>query len=180
MPLEMPLRKGYGACVYLRVPDTDESFKVSLVLSRGRVAPVKKVSVPRLELMGALLCARLSVFVKTALHLNNVQMYCWTDSKVVLSWIKGDPNRWKTFVANRVTEIQSLTPPVQWHHSPGKDNPADVISRGAFAEDFISCTLRQNGPAWLYEYSASMPQAATLSTPDELLSDSGPVTSFHQ
>ena len=72
-----------------------------------------------------------------------------------------------------------MTPLVQWHHSPGKDNPADVIFRGAFAENFIFCTLWQNGPAWLSEYSASMLQdevAATLSTPDELLSDGGPVT----
>ncbi|XP_071544498.1 uncharacterized protein [Panulirus ornatus] len=86
--------KGYGACVYLRVPDNDGSFKVILVLAKGRVAPIKKLSVPRLELMGA----RLSVFVKTSLHLIDVQIYCWTDSKVALSWIKGkgDPNRWKT------------------------------------------------------------------------------------
>ena len=170
--------KGYGACVYLRVPGTDGSYRVSLVLSRGRVAPVKKVSVPRLELMGALLCARQSVFVKSALQVNNVQMYCWTDSKVVLSWIKGDPNRWKTFVANRVTEIQSLVPPVQWHHIPGRDNPADIISRGAFAEDFISCTLWLNGPAWLSEHSSILQNEAdvTLSTPDELLSNSGPVS----
>lgn len=171
--------KGYGACVYLRVPITDGSFKVSLVLSRGRVAPIKKMSVPRLELMGALLCARLSVFVKTALHLTDVQMYCWTDSTVALSWIKGDPNRWKTFVANRVTEIQSLIPPVQWHHSPGKDNPADLISRGAFAEDLISSTLWLNGPPWLSEHTASLLQdevPVTLSIPDELFPNSGTVT----
>ena len=74
--------------MYLRVPNADGSFNVSLVLSRGRVAPIKKISVPRLELMGALMCARLSVFLKTALHLADVQMYCWTDSKVALSWKK--------------------------------------------------------------------------------------------
>ena len=98
--------KGYGACVYLRVPDTNGSFKVSLVLSKGRVAPIKKITVPKLELMGALLCARLLVFIKTALYLTDyVQIYCWTEFKVALSWIKGDPNGWKTFAANRVTEI---------------------------------------------------------------------------
>lgn len=94
--------KGYGACVYLRVPDTNGSFKVSLVFSRGRVAPVEKVSLPRLESMSALLCARLSV-LKNALQLTDVQMYCWTISIVVLSWLKGDPNRWNTFVGNTVT-----------------------------------------------------------------------------
>ncbi|XP_071517674.1 uncharacterized protein [Panulirus ornatus] len=105
-------------------------------------------------------------------------MYCWTDSKVALSWIKGDPNRWKTFVANRVTEIQSLIPPVQWKHIPGKDNPADLISRGAFAEDLISCTSWLNGPAWLSEHLTPMQQdevPAALPIVEEVFPDS-PVT----
>lgn len=143
----MALEKEYGACVYLRVPDTSNSCKVSFVLSKGRGAPIKKVTVSRLELMGVLLCARMSVFVKSALHLTDVQMYCWTDYRVVLSWVKGDPNRWKTFVANRVTEIKSLIPPAHWYHSPGRDNPVDLISRDAFAADVISCTFWLRGPA---------------------------------
>lgn len=88
-----------------------------------------------------------------------------TDSRVVLSWVKGDPNRWKTFVANGVTEIQSLSPPAQGYHSPGRDNPADYISRGAFAADVIFCTLWLRGPAWLTELSAFRSQYVVATTP---------------
>ncbi|KAK3889709.1 hypothetical protein Pcinc_006275 [Petrolisthes cinctipes] len=62
--------KGYGACVYLRVPQSDGKFSVSFVMSRGRVSPIKSVTLPRLELIGALLCARLVTFVESALHIN--------------------------------------------------------------------------------------------------------------
>ncbi|XP_066987481.1 uncharacterized protein [Macrobrachium rosenbergii] len=130
--------KGYGVCVYLRVPLQDGSFKASLIMNRGKVAPIKKVSLPRLELLGAMLSAQLLVFAKSALRFKeDVTSYCWTDSIVALSWIKRDPSRWKPFVANRVMEIQILTSPDCWCHCPGKDNPADLISRGVFAEHLV-------------------------------------------
>ncbi|KAK3878755.1 hypothetical protein Pcinc_016567 [Petrolisthes cinctipes] len=140
--------KGYGACVYLRVPQSDGKFSVSFVMSRGRVSPIKSVTLPRLELIGALLCARLVTFVESTLHIN-VPVCCWTDSTVTLSWIKGEPLKWKSFVRNRVSEIQELTSPSNWRHCPGRDNPADLISRGALAEHLMSSELWLNGPAWL-------------------------------
>ena len=92
------------------MPKSDEKFHVSFVMSRTKVAPIKRVTLPRLELLGALLSARLIHFIKSALHLNDhVRLVSWTDSKVALSWIKGNPTKWKMFVANRVTEIQTLT-----------------------------------------------------------------------
>lgn len=140
--------RGYGACVYLRFPQSDGKFSVSFVMSRGRVAPVKSVTLPRLELIGAVLCARLVTYVKSALRLE-VPVYCWTDSTVTLHWIKGEPLKWKVFVRNRVSEIQELTSPSNWYHCPGKDNPADLISRGALAEHLMSNEQWLNGPAWL-------------------------------
>ncbi len=121
---------------------------VSLVMSRGRVTPVKNLTLPRLELIGALLCARLVAYVKSALHIE-MPLYCWTDSTVTLSWIKGEPHRWKSFVRNRVLEIQELTSPSAWYHCPGKDNPADLISRDTLAEDLVSSEMCLDGPAWL-------------------------------
>ena len=94
--------KGYGAAVYIRIPQGDGSFEVSLVVARGKVAPLKRVTLPRLELLGALLCARLVIFVSSALRLPDVRYKCWTDSTVALAWVQGDSSKWKPFVANRV------------------------------------------------------------------------------
>ena len=87
--------RGYGSCVYLRVPKSDEKFHVSL-LSRTKVAPIKMVTLPRLDLLGVLLSARLIHFIKSSLHLNDcVRLVYWTDSKIALSWIKDNPTKWK-------------------------------------------------------------------------------------
>ncbi|XP_068201644.1 uncharacterized protein [Palaemon carinicauda] len=128
---------GYGAYVHVRVPDGDK-FKVSLAVARGKVALIKRVFLLRLELLGALLCSRLIVFVTSTLQLaREVLVQCWMDSTVALVWIKGDPNRWKTFVANRAVETQH---PSCWQHCPGKDNQADLVSRGVFAEQLLQCS----------------------------------------
>lgn len=142
--------KGYGAVIYCRVTYGD-GFRVSFVTSKGKVAPLKKVTLPRLELLGALLCARLLVFVLKALKLDmgSVPVYCWSDSMVALGWIKGDPGRWKPFVANRVREIQDLTSPNVWRHCDGVDNPADIVSRGAIGDKLALSSLWWNGPEWL-------------------------------
>ncbi|KAK4317024.1 hypothetical protein Pmani_011836 [Petrolisthes manimaculis] len=85
--------KGFGACVYLRVPMENNSYKVSLVTSKSRVAPIKTITLPRLELMGSLLCSRLVNFVKNTLSLDDNRVMCWTDSTIVLSWIGGGARR---------------------------------------------------------------------------------------
>lgn len=142
--------KGYGSIVYLRMPKSHDEYYVSFVMSRTKVAPIKRVTLPRLELLGALLSARLINFVKSALHLpDNVRLACWTDSKVALSWIRGDPFKWKMFVANRVTEIQALTSPSFWYHCSGKDNPADLMTRGVLADQLITSDMWLRGPTWL-------------------------------
>ena len=124
----------------------------------------ERVSLPRLELLGVLLCARLLEFVRSALHFGlEVVYYCWTDSTVALSWIKGDPKRWKVFVANRVVKIQSLTSPDCWHHCLGKDNPADLISRGAFAEQLVASSSWLVGPPWLHKSLTFQPEQMQLS-----------------
>ena len=95
-----------GACVYVRVLGQDDSWSASLVFSRARGAPLKRVSLPRLELLGAPLCSRLVVLVREALKLpKDTVCHCWTDSTVALAWIKSDPHRWKPFVACRLIEL---------------------------------------------------------------------------
>ena len=98
--------QGYGANVYLRIVK-GEDCETALVMSKARVAPIKRVSLPRLELLGSLLAAKLLGFVRNALRLSVDTSYCcWTDSTIALSWIKGDPCRWKQFVSNRISSIQ--------------------------------------------------------------------------
>ena len=140
---------GYGACVYLRAQMPDGTYTSSLVMSKARVAPVKAMTIPRLELLGSLLCARLVSFVHKALKRPDVSIRCWTDSMVALCWIRGSPSKWKQFVANRVREIQDLTDPSQWFHCCGELNPADLVSRGLGAEELMSSELWMKGPEFL-------------------------------
>ncbi len=142
--------RAYGACAYLTVGFEDDTVTSSLVLARARVAPLKKISLPRLELLGSLMAARLLVFVRKELRLpEDVQYSCWTDSTVALAWIQSDPHRWKPFVSNRVSEIQALSSPSCWHHCPGSQNPADLVTRGISASELVQSKLWLCGPTFL-------------------------------
>jgi len=137
----------YGTCVYLVVDKEDGSRSSSLILSKSRVAPLKQVTLPRMELLGALLTAQLIDLVRRALKLESSCCYCWSDSMVALGWIRDDPQRWKPFVANRVSKIQQLTAPSQWNHCPGELNPADLVTRGVSADELLASELWLNGPS---------------------------------
>ncbi|GFW03178.1 uncharacterized protein TNCV_157982 [Trichonephila clavipes] len=77
------------------------------------------------------------------------KVFHWTDSKIVLFWIKGSSKRWKQFVANRVQEISELTDPDSWFHCSGQDNPSDFLSRGLSVDTLISNNKWWTGPAFL-------------------------------
>jgi len=123
-------RKAYGAAVYIRSMDAAGKVLTHLVMSKSRVAPTKTVSLPRLELLAAVINSQLLKFVAESLCLKLDRVVCWTDSMVTLQWIRGSSSQRKTFVANRVAEIQSTWDPQHWKHWPGEDNPADLITRG--------------------------------------------------
>ncbi|XP_015437886.1 PREDICTED: uncharacterized protein LOC107193025, partial [Dufourea novaeangliae] len=122
--------KAYGACVYLRSPTKSGKWEARLLCSKSRVAPLKSVTLPRLELCGALLLAQLVHKVQSALNLPVEREYYWSDSSITLAWIASVSSRWNTFVANRVSQIQHLSKIDNWRHVSSKDNPADIISRG--------------------------------------------------
>jgi hypothetical protein len=82
----------------------------------------------------------------------------WTDSTVTLGWIRQDPNRWKIFICNRITEIQAYTTPSQWRHCPGKENPTDLLSRGVTGDQLKTSELWWNGPSWLVQHPKYWPQ----------------------
>ncbi|XP_029161712.1 uncharacterized protein LOC114933354 [Nylanderia fulva] len=122
--------KAYAAAVYIRVVTVDGMVSVNLLAAKSKVAPVKVMSVPRLELSAAQLLARLIHFIREALDFREVNVYCWTDSTITLAWLSRPSTTWKTFIANRVADIHTLLPDIPWRHVPTKENPADCASRG--------------------------------------------------
>ena len=141
--------KGYGACVYLVCKYSDKSAHSSLVMSKGKVNPIKTVTLPRLELLASLICARLLKFVKSSLLLESPKVYCWTDSMISLGWIKNKKGNLKPFVENRCDEIKSITTPEDWNHCPGEENPADLITRGLSMTELLKNPLWLKGPSFI-------------------------------
>ena len=139
----------YGAAVYIKCVGEAGHASTHLVMSKSRVAPAKTVSLPRLELLAAVFNARLLKFVAESLTLKVDRVVCWTDSMVTLQWIRGSSSQWKTFVANRVAEIQSTWDPQHWKHCSGEDNPADLLTRGLPAKVLADSKLWWGGPCWL-------------------------------
>ena len=140
--------KAYGACIYIRCLTAFKQYVSNLLCAKSRVAPLKQVNLPRLELCGAVLLANLAKRVKEVLNINFDRFYYWTDSTITLYWIKNEPNRWKTFVANRVSEIRSLTDFQDWNHVKSEHNPADLISRGVSTKVLSESKLWWHGPNW--------------------------------
>ncbi|XP_050340593.1 uncharacterized protein LOC126767010 [Bactrocera neohumeralis] len=148
--------KAYAATVYLRVRTSNEVF-VSLLLAKTRVAPVKTVSLPRLELCGAVLLAETVESVVSNLELTHLNIKLWTDSTIVLAWIRKPPCSWSTFVSHRVTKIIEKVGNANWNHVDSGSNPADLASRGLMAQDLVENTLWWQGPSWLQEDQCKWP-----------------------
>lgn len=150
-------KKCYAAVVYLLV-GTSSGYHVSLVSSKTRLAPLSSMTIPRLELLAALILARLMSTVKKALEsvLNIDETTCFSDSKTVLHWIHGGKEL-KQFCQNRVNEILSLTRREDWRHCPGRENPADIGSRGILPTELRDNSLWWSGPAWLRDSKGKWP-----------------------
>ncbi|XP_075162598.1 uncharacterized protein LOC142235215 [Haematobia irritans] len=148
--------RAYGACVYSRVISSDGIVQTNLLIAKSRVAPLKAISLPRLELCGALLLAELIASLRTDLSLDNknANIFCWSDSTIVLAWLQKPPSSWTTFVANRVSKIQNLVGKECWRHVKSEHNPADIISRGVRPQELIGSTLWWYGPSWMKLSSA--------------------------
>lgn len=139
----------YGACLYLRVKYSNYDISSRLICSKSRVAPLKTISLPRLELCAALLLARLVNKIVKVFRMSFHKIHLYTDSEIVLHWLKATPSRWTTFVANRVSEIQELTVNCTWSHVSSKENPADYISRSCDPNHLKENSLWWNGPSFL-------------------------------
>lgn len=140
--------KAYGCCAYV-VSEKDHFITATLLCAKSKVAPLKKVTLPRLELCGALMAAELKSKLVNCLRVKFNNIFLWTDSMIVLSWLAKPSSNWNTFVANRIEKIHSNTSAQQWRYVPSSENPADVISRGCSPSNLQSQNLYWNGPHWL-------------------------------
>ncbi|KFD66953.1 hypothetical protein M514_20819 [Trichuris suis] len=116
--------KAYGAVVHMKAETVSANNFVNMVIAKSHVAPLKKITLPRLELTVALVAARLVCYVKREIEM--------TVDRV-----------------NRVQEIQTLVDSANWYYCAGKDNPADLLSRGTTIENLKSNSYWWHEPAWL-------------------------------
>jgi hypothetical protein len=143
----------YGACLYVRSVSVKQEVAVRLICAKSRVAPLKTTSIPRLELCAAVLLRRLAKNIISTLRIHITQQYWRSDSQIALAWIAAEPSRWKTYVANRVSEIHEVTQQHEWNYVKSNKNPADVLSRGCSPTELKNNYLWWNGPAWLQNYN---------------------------
>ncbi|XP_011882885.1 PREDICTED: uncharacterized protein LOC105570364 [Vollenhovia emeryi] len=160
-------QSAYGACLYLCSTDTEGNRTTRLLIAKSRIAPLKVISIPRLELCGAVLLARLAFKVRKIITLPISRYNYWSDSSIVVHWVQGDPARYKVFVANRVSEIQGLTCQREWRHVPTGSNPADVLSRGIDPRDLPRAEMWWSGPTWLAASPDKRPNAFIRETPED-------------
>lgn len=139
-------QEAYAAVIYART-ETQNGVEVNLVQAKSRVAPNGKTTIPKLELLSATLGSRLMQLVKSILNTRLLEIFYWTDSSTVLTWIQRN-KQWSTFVWNRVQEIRRISDPNSWHHVPGIQNPADLASRGCDAKHLLKSRWWE-GPQWL-------------------------------
>ncbi len=161
-------QSAYAAVVYGKISIKGQS-SVSLIMSKSRVAPLDKHTIPRLELLAALILARLIKTVRDALiPLCDTRIVrCWTDSITVMYWIKRDEKEYKMFVENRVQEIRKLVQKDLWEHCPGIDNPADIPTRSESLRNLEENSRWFQGPEWLKNDDASWPKHKDIPDPTD-------------
>ena len=146
----------YCAAVYV-VQDGESR----LLMAKGRLAPLDPhLTIPRLELMAALIGSRLMNFIQDILHLEKPTVLYWTDSTDVLFWLRNRKPR-KIFVENRVTSILQLTEPEQWRHVKGTENPADCGTRGISLAELVNQEKWFKGPQFILNDDSLIAQSET-------------------
>lgn len=147
----------YAAVIYIRVK-IKSGWSSHIVAAKTKVAPIKQISIPRLELMGALMLTRLMLLVRNAFNLQFENVLLWTDSEIVLDWLSDHPRRWPTFVGNRTSEILQVFNREHWRYVSTMENPADIGSRGKLSHELQANLLWWYGPPWLADEKKNWPK----------------------
>ncbi|KAF8784458.1 hypothetical protein HNY73_010133 [Argiope bruennichi] len=108
--------------------------------------------------MGAIIASRIAKHLKDIFK-DLERIILWSDSTIALNWIKGSAFNYKPFVSNRAIEIQEITDPSNWRHCSGKQNPADMLTRGIGSKDLITSESWWHGPEWLRNAENPWPKA---------------------
>ena len=133
-------------------------MSVIFVVAKPLIVPLKVITVPRLEMVAAVIGIRLSKFVGSNLDMLLKEHVFWSDSKNVICWLRNESRRFKPFAANRVGEIYDSVSPTQWRHVPGKYNPAEKATRGLTAKELVNDKEWLFGPSFLYEDPSKWPE----------------------
>nr|CAH7755986.1 unnamed protein product [Callosobruchus chinensis] len=153
--------RAYGACIYI-VSGYGQHKQSRLLCAKSKLAPLKTITMPLLELCAALLLSRLYDKVLKGFHQNFNEVFLWSDTTIVLAWVKMSSNGLKIFVANRVTEIQNLTKGYTWRHVSSSENPADLLSRGLRPKEIVNRSLWWEGPKWLCDNPNTWPNSTCI------------------
>ena len=157
----------YGAVCYVKLSFEDGTNQVSFLIGKSRLAPIKLITIPRLELSAAVLSFRLHEIVLRELEYSVSRVFFWSDSMTVLQYIRNTTSRFKTFVANRLAIIQELTSVNDWRHIEGKLNPADLASRGFMPSEQEQLNAWLEGPMFLKSSEYPEETASQQSTDDD-------------
>ena len=149
---------GYGTTAYVRCEINENRWVCNSLVAKSRVAPIKKVTVPRLQLTAAVLASRLFRMIDSQINVKFEKVIFWTDSVLVLRYIRNTSARFFTFVANRVQELLECSKAEQWRYLSTKSIPANMASRGSLLkEDFLKFWF--NGPDCLEGHVDTWPAA---------------------
>ncbi len=157
----------YAAAAYVRIVDNDGEISCRFIMGKCRNCPIKRPTIPRLELMASVLAVRLSNIIKVELDWKIDSITFWTDSTTVLQYIKNENRRFHRFVATRLEEIHEHTTSEQWRHVPGVLNPADDGSRGLPIEAFRPKCRWWSGPAFLSQAEDQWPCWRVSDVPED-------------
>lgn len=160
-------KDAYAAVLYSRTVTSSRKVCINIITAKTKVAPIKTVSIPKLELCAATLLVRLMEKVTTALKFKSIpKQFYYTDASIVLDWLSKPPKIWPTYIANRTGLILSYSNRNQWHHVQSKENPADRATRGVSPSELKFDNLWWKGPLWLSSEPLLIPEANFVAASD--------------